>query len=326
MPYEAIIASFAHLSDLEAARYDGWVTASELSTGPNTESLGWQIARWTLRVGVCLQAIGAWRWLTGYDDTPIFEWLWLGEEGGGLGWSEAEALGLQRQVGWVALACGLLTLVRPSLLTTGPLVLVEAFIVYGTWKTDYGFTLHPVFIAPHWERWYPVAAHACRVFAPLGLMLVDPFWGFWRRGFRHQGGSEDATTIRSYLGMQLLRLAVAATFATHGMEAMLQRSTFVDLLIDSAQRLLHWDLPQSQAEQALFVIGVTDLLLAGACLLTRSRAVFLWMATWGAITAVSRVTAGGLEYHWHETLWRASHCCVPLALAMYWQVLRSRQK
>jgi len=260
-----------------------------------------------------------WRWLTGYDDTPIFEWLWIGEEGGGLGWSEAEALGLQRQLGWVALVCGVLTLVRPSLLTTTPLVLIEAFIVYCTWKTQYGFMLHSVFIAPQWERWYPIPASACRVAAPFGLMLVDPFWGVWRRS-----GKVGATRIRSYLGMQFLRVAAAATFATHGMEAMLQRSSFIDLLISSAQNVLNWDLPQAQAEQALFAIGVADLIVAGACLLTHSRAIFLWMALWGAITAASRVTAGGLEYHWHETLWRASHCCVPLALAAYWHLLRLR--
>lgn len=294
------------------------MSASEPSLD-STASPYWAAARWALRIGVCLQALGLARWWIGYDETPLFEWLWVGEEGGGLGWSEAAAVGLQKQLGWVALACGLLSVVRPSLILTGPLVILEGLTIYAMLQTNYGYSLERNWVAPHVERWFPLGAHAARVAAPLGLILIDPFWGFWRKG-----KNSSPRSSRTYMGMQLIRIAIAATFAIHGMEALQLKGTFIDLPIGTSQRWLGWEMTQAVAEQILTVIGYVDLAVAGACLMVHSRLICSWLAFWGFATALSRITAAGFENHWHETLWRASHCCVPLTLALYWHVLRKK--
>lgn len=294
------------------------MSASEPSLDPPASPY-WSTARWVLRIGVCLQGVGLARWWIGFDETPLFEWLWVGEEGGGLGWSETEALALQKQLGWVALGCGLISLLRPSLLVTGPLVLLEAVTIYAMLKTNYGYSLERNWVAPHVERWFPLGAHAARVVAPLGLILIDPFWGFWRKGSNLPPGR-----IRAYAGMQLMRIAIAATFAIHGMEALQLKGPFVDLLIGTSQRWFGWEMTQSVAEQILTIIGYVDLGVAGACLMVRSRLVCGWLALWGFLTALSRISAGGFEYHWHETLWRASHFCIPVTLGLYWCALRKR--
>ena len=81
-------------------------------------------------------------------------------------------------------------------------------------------------------------------------------------------------------------------------------------------------LSQETVESCLTVIGVMDITTAVVCLCWRWRGVMGWMAFWGGVTALSRVTANGWALGWHETLTRSSHCGVPLALVLWWYLLR----
>ena len=67
----------------------------------------------------------------------------------------------------------------------------------------------------------------------------------------------------------------------------------------------------------LFVIGAVDILAALALLGFNSKASIIYMAFWGALTAVCRVLydpTNGLA----DTLSRVSHFAIPLALYMYY--------
>ena len=67
----------------------------------------------------------------------------------------------------------------------------------------------------------------------------------------------------------------------------------------------------------LFVIGAVDILAALALLGFNSKASIVYMAFWGALTAVCRVLydpTNGLA----DTLSRVSHFAIPLALYMYY--------
>ena len=67
--------------------------------------------------------------------------------------------------------------------------------------------------------------------------------------------------------------------------------------------------------------GVADILFAIACVSTRWRAVWWWMAFWGAVTALSRIASFGLNIGWSATLIRAPHVGVPLAVVLYWHLV-----
>jgi hypothetical protein len=156
-------------------------------------------------------------------------------------------------------------------------------------------------------------AHAVRVAAPLGLALLLPK----PRGLFHQRPPQAS------VGVWILLLGAAATFTAHGMEALEHYGRFVDLIIGSADRWIGWDVSQAQAETALTIIGVHDILLAALLLMRRWRWIAGWMALWGFATALSRVSAMGGD-SWHQAAARMANGAVPLALFLaWWQVVRS---
>ena len=148
-------------------------------------------------------------------------------------------------------------------------------------------------------------AHAVRVAAPLGLMLLLPC----------PGKKSTPDTVRTSPAIWILLLGVAATFVAHGLEALQHYGRFVDLIIGSAKTWLGMNVSQSDAESLLTAIGVQDLLLAALLLLRRWRWIAGWMAFWGLSTALSRMTSGG---SWHESLIRIANGGVPLALFLGW--------
>ncbi|MDF1798689.1 MAG: hypothetical protein P1V81_05900 [Planctomycetota bacterium] len=147
-------------------------------------------------------------------------------------------------------------------------------------------------------------AHAARFGLPFALVLWTLRW--WR-------GAEA-----------VLRVALAATFAVHGYEALQHHPGFLDLVfltkleLESLFHLAELPFEERQARAILTAIGLLDLVLAGLLLLVRWRAVALYMAFWGLLTALSRVTAGGLEW-WPEVGLRVSHIGGPLVLWMIWR-------
>lgn len=291
----------------------GTMETAAASIGDPSPRNSWQTAlTWVLRITIFVQAVGNWRWLTQFDDTPLFELLWLPIDAGGLGWLEADALRAQRIVGWVVLACGTLSLVRPGLLFTGPLLCVQVAITVAMCRSDIGYPLTGIWPPPEVKRMFPIMTQSLRMAAPLALIILDPWWS--RAGRRWRLGVSGA----------LLRLATAATFCAHAIEAGQHSGQFVDMLIEFAG-MFGLDLTERGAEQLLTAIALQDFGLAGLCLVCRSRVIIGWAAAWGLLTALSRLFVDGIGNGLHETLTRLPHAGGPLALLLIWHFL-SREK
>lgn len=250
-----------------------------------------------LRVSVALQCIAEARnaWVAGSD---VNGWLFMRA-----GLSESTAILTDQVAAILLVAIAASSLFRPL----RPLLLLGAAwmaaVALAIWNNP-GTTVDS--LAP--------LAHAVRIAAPLGLALLLPEP---RKLFNQR-------PARTSIGVWILLIGTAATFAAHGMEALGHYGRFVDLMIGSAQRWLGWDLSQSAAETSLTLIGIHDLLLAALLLSRRWRWVAGWMALWGFATALSRMTAMGGS-SWYESAIRIANAGVPLALYLaWWQIVRSR--
>lgn len=118
----------------------------------------------------------------------------------------------------------------------------------------------------------------------------------------------------------ILRIGIALTFAAHGREALAHTPRFVDLILIAdghVSGLLegHRLFDEASARTLLTGIGAIDLGLAVLGLVMRSRALWLYMAFWGFLTAASRVLAGGLDW-WPAALERLPNGAAPLALVL----------
>ncbi len=268
----------------------------------------WRAILWTLRVTVALQCVGNWRWLTQIEETPLLHWMLDPTDIGGLAWSESTALVVQQVVGWLVLLAAGVVLWWPHVAVLGPLVVLQALITVAMWRIVDGYALQATSISPKLLMFFPFATQLGRVAAPLGLLLL----------------SRVQDERRAVLPMQLLRWSIAVVFLAHGVEAWQQNPRFLDLLINSTQRLFGLSLSQAAAEQWLAAIGTLDIVLAVACVSVRSLTVLGWMAFWGAVTALSRLVANGWETSWHEALTRISHFGIPLAVVLWWHLLKYR--
>jgi hypothetical protein len=124
----------------------------------------------------------------------------------------------------------------------------------------------------------------------------------------------------------ILRVAVAGTFVGHGMGAWMIHFEFVDLILGSMDTFLgeDWEVAEERevfAKASLPWIAVQDFVLAGLILLPkRLRWVALWMAFWGFVTALSRMTAFGWE-RWPDFCLRIGNGGIPLLLWSHWRNL-----
>ena len=107
------------------------------------------------------------------------------------------------------------------------------------------------------------------------------------------------------------------TFAVHGYEALRGNARFVDLILSADRTFFGGSLSEHAARLCLTPIGLVDLGLAVAILLSRRPSVAGYMAGWGLITALARSIHSGGDGLW-ETLVRAPNCGVPLAICLYW--------
>ena len=284
----------------------------ELSGNRETSRLWWAMV-WSLRIGVALQCLGNWQWLTQIEETPLLHWLISPADIGGLEWHESTALATQQVIGWLVLGASLFVLIRPCAAVLGPLALLQMTIAAAMWQIADGFPLSADWLPPQWATLFPFMTQAARVAAPLGLLLVDP----WRT-------SRPLSEKRVRCAVTIMRWAAAITFLAHGIEACQLNPEFTDLLIGGATRMFGADLSQATAEQLLSTIGILDVLVAIACVATASRSLLVWMTLWGTMTAGSRVVALGLSTYWHMSLTRSPHIALPLAVALYWHLLQWR--
>lgn len=240
-----------------------------------------------LRSGIALQASTlawlAWRHGTSVDSLLFME----------LGTSEALAGAVDRALSTVSLLAALCLLVAPQrgaalmVLPVSAAFLIEALALRTIGGRAYA-ELAPV-------------AHATRWLAPLALL--------WLR----TPPSDVATGRASWI----LRVAVVATFCTHGFEAWRQHPAFVDLLIGSARRWTDSAPTEDTARLVLIAIAVLDGLVALALVVggftARWRWIALWATLWGLLTAAARPVALGPEFV-HEGTIRALNGLAPLAL------------
>ena len=147
-------------------------------------------------------------------------------------------------------------------------------------------------------------AHAARYGLPFALVIWTLGWWSWSEA--------------------VLRVSLAATFAVHGYEALQHHPGFIDLVFltklefESMFGLAEMPFEEAQARAILTAIGLLDLVLAALLLMVRWRAIAVYMAFWGLLTALSRMTAGGLEW-WPEVGLRVSHFGGPLVLWLMWR-------
>jgi len=262
---------------------------------------------WVLQVTVTLQCLGNWRWLTQIGETPLLSWLIGPADVGGLAWSEAAGLATQSAIGWVVLVAGIVVLLRPMAAVTLPLFFFQLCIATAMWQTDYGFVPEASWLPTQLGELFPYSSQLTRIASPLGLQLL------WWCGDDWSANSQRVDRVAN-----LMRWAVAITFAAHGIEAWLHYPAFIDLVIGTAWNLFGAGLPQAGVERLLTIIGVLDVVIAVICVTTRVRGVLWWMAIWGGVTAFSRITAYGFDASWHMTLVRMPHVGVPVAVVLIW--------
>jgi len=118
----------------------------------------------------------------------------------------------------------------------------------------------------------------------------------------------------------VLLLGASLTFVGHGIEALRHSGPFVDLMIGTVRRWTDLRLTQATAEDLLTVIGLQDLLLAVLLLMRRWRWIAGWMALWGLVTALSRMTSMGMD-SWHQSVLRLANGGAPLTLFLAWHHL-----
>lgn len=209
--------------------------------------------------------------------------------------------------GGILIACGIFSLTRPCWPILGPLVVF--FFSDSVAKLGQG---------EHWTLYVEPIEHAVRIATPLALLLVDWYppkskFSLWR--FMSAG--------------TVIRQATAATFLGHGVIALhsaLHGGAFALLIQGASWHLTDRSLPDEVVSYALVAIGAIDIAVALNLMLTRSRAVAVYMVSWGFLTAASRVFVfDGLEGV-AEMIVRFANGGAPLVVFLYWTLaIRERE-
>jgi len=254
---------------------------------------GREAAGWCLGAAIVATCLGMTAATFRGDGTSINSFLFLNGE-----LSHGDARRLERFAMSGVLVLSVAALFRPRwplLLPVAAYILAEALA--GWHQRGYAFS-----------EWAPVA-HAPRYLTPLAFALLAL-------------GSDKADTGLSWrlAGEWCLRIGLATVFLVHGLEAIKLHPGFVDLIIGSGYNLGGLRVSEAAAGWQLRLIGIVDIGVAAALLFRISPAVLWWAAFWGALTALSRLTANGWGAY-PEVLVRASHYLAPIALAM---ILRPR--
>jgi hypothetical protein len=161
----------------------------------------------------------------------------------------------------------------------------------------------------HFSDFTPLT-RALRYLAPLALLALVV-----------RNGSRAAGRRRCRIAGWILRIGLAAVFASHGYEAWKLHPGFVDFVIVGARDLAGFDLTESAATPVLKTIAVIDFVVAAWVLVRPSRILLGWLCFWGLVTALARpLTLGAMAYP--DVLLRASHVLAPLAV---WLLLPARR-
>lgn len=257
---------------------------------------GLPVLKATLRVIVAVQCFGAAaKTLSMEVESSIASFLVTD-----LSWVQEQASQVDEYVAYGLLASGVLTLLRPCWPVLLPVSVWFAAVALVGGVRDGGM----VSILEAVEQ-------SARMTAPLGLLLLD----FWPPSLKSHLG-------RTVVSVWLLRLAIAATFAVHGVVALLhsmQGGGFLELLTVTCHKVFGWEMADSEARLVLAIIGGIDLGLALNVIACRSRPIVAYMMFWGVATAVSRMVLLGPQAY-PEVLVRIAHGGIPLVLLLYWSL------
>ena len=243
-------------------------------------------AGWLLRAAVLLHALGVFLIVfsslqTSFGNLVFLEW----------GFSHAQAVQIERVTVSMYLGLAIWAFIRPHWLVLVPVagyVFLEAHTAFAMGGSRYSDLA--------------LGAQALRYLAPMALLLlVAPL-------LRNQPKRTHLSVVN-----WLLRIAVAVVFSVHGWEALQGYSRFIDLIIGTASNILDVRIAEQDAVLILQGIALVDFAVAGAVLVRPRWPVLLWLAFWGLVTALSRVTNLGLGAY-TEVLVRAAHMLCPLAL------------
>lgn len=111
------------------------------------------------------------------------------------------------------------------------------------------------------------------------------------------------------------------TFAVHGWEAYMLNPPFQDLIYQFFS-IFGLSVSESVNFGILRAVGCMDLLLAASIMFFQKPKIFLWMAFWGFVTALSRPLTIGLEA-WPEFAMRIANCALPFYLFLRYRNQRA---
>ena len=265
---------------------------------------------WCFRIVIALQCVGiGGRYVlsSNESESDVYGFLFFDH-----GWPEYSAQLIDDIGAYVCLFSGLILIVngivlsrKPSLRLLRIILLVDTalLIIVASWTFILAAT-HSVRGEVYAEL--TLGELAVRFATPVAMLI-------YLRGF---GNSSKKFTL---IATGVLTIAVTATFAVHGYKAQLLYGPFTDLILLTDQRLFQSDMEQATAESLLYLIGWTDIIVAGLLLFTRWRVVSFYMMLWGLISASSRLTAFGFAA-WPETLIRSANWGAPLLLLCLIQI------
>lgn len=244
-----------------------------------------------LRLGTSGLATGWSAWLFGKMGTQMGAWALFH---GGVAHSQIALA--ERTLAWVLLLIAVAAwLPRRWGAVAGilaPLVLAEA--LFGTVNGGFAFA--------EWS----IPAQSLRILAPVALIL----WLF-----------RDRIRFATVSVEWLLRVGIALVFATHGLEAFLGHPAFQDFIIGTADNWLGLAFEEDSIRPVLIAIALVDGIVAVLVLVVSWRGLFAWLAFWGLITALARMSTYGPGAY-PELLLRFPHFCAPLAL---WALAHARR-
>ena len=209
-----------------------------------------------------------------------------------LGYTHPQVVPVERMAAFALLAFAIAALIRPHWVFVLPIALLV---------TAEAMALHFNGGFPFAE--WVVYAHALRFGAPWALLVLffAPL-GRWIGPGHH-------LRVTGWI----LRIAIATVFTVHGIEALMQHPRFIDYIIGTTHNFTGHYLAESTTVTIMRVIGVVDIIAAVLVIVKPHPAVLYWMAFWGLLTALSRVTTFGLGHH-HEVFVRSAHFLAPIAL------------
>ena len=274
-------------------------------------------ASWLLRVAVAAHAVALFAMVFSARQTQFGNYLFL-ELLVGRDDPHPEAVLFERVTVSLYLAAGVLTLLKPLwpvLLLMAGYAFVEA--AAATYNAGYRFS--------DWA----IPSQTLRFGVPLVLMLLVLLPSV--RVLRPWTATAAAS---------LLRVLVAVVFFAHGYQALMGNPRFVDLIIGTFGNMMDVRVTEATATTMLHVIAIVDFCVAAAvliyprpllvprrvwaspcrvCAIRRVivPALCLWLATWGLLTAASRMTSLGypeMMSEYVEVLVRTSHVLGPIAL------------